>query len=504
MANDILNRRDFVKMIGLGAVSPVIQPWLYAGEASGDKLNILWLIAEDFCPELGCYGTSLVKTPNIDKLSREGGRYANAFTPAPVCSASRSGFMTGMYQTSIGAHQHRSNRNKPLPENVKVITDYFRAAGYFTCNCGGGNWKRSGKTDFNFKVSKPFDGTDWRQRKAGQPFYAQVNFGETHRNFKKDPENPIDPDKVKLPPYYPDHPVARQDWADYLECAQVLDKKVGEVLKRLQEDGLADNTIVFFFGDNGRPHIRGKQFLYEGGIHVPLIIRWPGHIKAGTVIDELISAIDFGPTCLSLAGIEPPGHMQGQVFLRPKAQKREYIVAARDRCDGTYDRIRCVRTKRFKYIRNFFPDRPYTQFNAYKKSQYPVLTLMEVLYANGKLTRQQARFMAPVRDAEELYDLLDDPYELHNLVDEPKHQTVLNELRNTLNKWIKESGDQGETLEDAKVTAAEHENMKRNFRQRMEGRGLSPEASPAEYLEYWEKKLTTTSPTKSVEKKRKR
>jgi len=493
-----MNRREFMKKsaVGAGAIALAGQISTFASSADERKRpNILWLIAEDLGPDLGCYGTELVKTPNIDRLASQGARYTNAFTSAPVCSPSRSAFMTGMYQTSIGAHHHRSNRDKPLPEGVKVITDYFREAGFFTSNCSGGNWKRSGKTDFNFKANKPFDGTDWRQRRDGQPFYAQVNFSQTHRNFKKDPEHPIDPDQVKLPPYYPDHPIARQDWANYLQCAQVLDKKVGEVLKRLEDDGLADETIVFFFGDNGRAHVRGKQFLYEGGIHVPLIIRWPGHIQPGTVVEELVSAIDFAPTCLDLAGIQPPGHMQGQIFLGPNAKTREFIVAARDRCDETYDRIRCVRTRRFKYIRNFFPNLPYTLTNLYKERQYPVLTLMKVLYAQGKLTPPQARFMASTRPYEELYDLATDPHEIHNLVEHPGYQTILNEMRGILDRWIKETKDQGQTPEDPRIAVQYFLNRHLPGTKRtMNSRGLRLDVTPTEYLAYWEKVLTRTQP----------
>lgn len=334
-----MERRDFVKRCAAGATALALTGGLGRGAGGGGgrkRPNILWLIAEDFCPDLGCYGTPIVRTPAIDRLASEGARYTRAFVTAPVCSPSRSAFMTGMYQTTIGAHQHRTPAKRPLPEGVRVITEFFRAAGYFTANCGGGNWTRRGKTDFNFQAPHPFDGTDWRQRGSGRPFFAQVNFGETHRTFKRDPENPIDPDRVKLPPYYPDHPVARRDWADYLECAQVPDRKVGAVLKRLEEDGLAGSTIVFFFfGDNGRPHVRGKQFLYEGGIRIPLIIRWPGHIEPGTVVDDLVSAIDFGATCMHLARIDVPSRMQGRPFLGPGATGRDVIVAARDRCDET-------------------------------------------------------------------------------------------------------------------------------------------------------------------------
>jgi N-sulfoglucosamine sulfohydrolase len=270
----------------------------------------------------------------------------------------------------------------------------------------------------------------------------------------------------------------------------VLDKKVGQVLKRLDDDGLAENTIVFFFGDNGRPHVRGKQFLYEGGIHVPLIVRWPGRIKPGTVVDDLVSAIDFGPTCMSLASIEPPPSMQGQVFLGPERKAREFIVAARDRCDETYDRIRCVRTKRFKYIRNFFPNLPYTQTNLYKIRQYPVLTLMQVLYAEGKLTPEQGRFMAAYRPAEELYDLANDPHELNNLAGDPERQSVLKQMRGTLERWIEETGDRGEIPEDPRIAAEEF--LKRHVPGQsrvMRSRGLSPDATPKEYLEYWKRQL---------------
>ena len=490
----MMNRRDFLKKCAVGAGGVAFSNRLNRivhAVGEGERPNVLWLIAEDFCPDLGCYGTALVKTPNIDRLAAEGARYTNTFTTAPVCSASRSAFMTGMYQTTIGAHQHRTPDRKPLPANVKVITDYFRAAGYYTSNCGGGNWKRSGKTDFNFEARKPFDGTDWRQREPDQPFYAQVNFSETHRTFKRDPDNPVDPDKVEVPPYYPDHPITRRDWANYLECAQVLDRKVGRVLKRLEEDGLTDNTIVFFFGDNGRPHVRGKQFLYEGGIHVPLIVRWPGHIKPGTVVDDLVSAIDFGATCMNLAGIKPPGSMQGQAFLGSNARKRDHIVTARDRCDETYDRIRCVRTKRFKYIRNFFPNLPYTQPNLYKKRQYPVLTLMEVLYAQGRLTPEQSRFMVSSRPAEELYDLRNDPHELHNLAKDANYQTVLKELRAKLNTWIEETGDQGEIPEDPRIAAEQYLTRHAPSHERvMKRRGLSSDITPAEYLGYWKKELS--------------
>ena len=408
----------------------------------GTRPNILWILGDDLGPDLGCYGQSLVRTPNIDRLAGQGARFKYAFTTAPVCSPSRSALMTGMYQTTIGAHQHRSHREDgySLPNGVKTITDHFRAQGYFTANVKtiAPGLRVNGKTDFNYKVENPFDGDDWELLKNKQPFFAEVNFFEPHRNWAgaRAQSKLVDPDKVVLPPYYPDHPLARDDYAHYLDAINLLDTKVGVVLKRLEEDGLAENTIVFFFGDNGRCHVRDKQWLYDGGLHIPLIVRWPGQVKPGTVREDLVSAIDISATSLHLAGVKLPSNMQGQVFLGPDAKSRKYIFGARDRCDETIDRIRTVRTQQYSYIRNFHPERPYTQFNAYKERSYPVLGLMKQLHAEGKLTPAQQLFMAPRKPAEELFDLVADPHEIKNLAGSAKHQAVLKEMRSALEQWM--------------------------------------------------------------------
>ena len=420
-----------------------------------ERPNILWIIAEDLSPDLGCYGNTLVHTPNIDRLASEGALYNAAFCTAPVCSATRSALMTGMYQTSIGAHHHRSHREDGyrLPAGVRFLCDIFRDAGYFTANVTtpAPDMQGTGKTDYNFTVDTPFDGTDWKERASGQPFFAQINFPETHRPFKKAQKNPVNPDDVEIPPCYPDHPITREDWALYLDTAQYLDDKVGAALKRLDDEGLAQNTIVIFFGDHGQPHVRGKQWLYEGGLRIPLIIRAPGMIKPGTTSDELVSLIDVSAQSLGFAGITTPEYMEGRAFLTPGVSEREYIFAARDRCDETMDRIRCVRTKQYKYIRNFMPERPYTQHNRYKETQYPVIRLMRRLHAAGKLTPEQELFMAKTRPPEELYDLENDPYELKNLAHVPEHQTILRELRERLEQWIQETGDRGEIPEDPAI-----------------------------------------------------
>lgn len=467
------NRRHFLEITGKTSLAALLTGATLPGCSKNQRPNILWLIAEDFGPDLGCYGIGNVRTPNLDKLAQDGIRFTNAFTTAPVCSASRSAFMTGMYQTSIDAHHHRSHRDAedahPLPEPTQVITEYFRQAGYYTSNCRGLNFDKPGKTDWNFTPSRDaFDGTDWRNRKEGQPFFAQVNFSEVHRMGKRPEKLSVDPETVDLPPHYPDHPITRQDWAMYLSATEVLDQKVGKVLERLEADGLSDNTIVLFFGDHGRNHVRGKQWLYDGGIRIPLIMRWPGKLKAGKVDDQMVSAIDFAPTCLDLAGIKPPDHLEGQTFLGPRKKMRETIVAARDRCDGTEDRIRCVRSKQYKYIRNYFPDRPYTQYNRYKDAYYPVLRLMHRMHKKNELTPEQALFMSETRPAEELYDLSKDPHELNNLAGNSEYEGRLAEFRGILESWIQTTGDRGQIPENPAVVAKYKKQMQEWAKERVE------------------------------------
>src|SRR4051794_10746260 len=295
-----------------------------------DRPNILWLIAEDFGNQLGCTGTREVSTPNLDRLAAEGVQYSRFYTTAPVCSPSRSAFMTGMYQTTIGAHHHRSHRDDGyrLPAGVRLLTEWFRDAGYFTANLRhlpeGLGFRGTAKTDWNFTPpEKPFDTDRWADLKGHRPFFAQLNFEETHRPFRA--PRRADPSRMEVPPYEPEDPVTRADRAMYLDAASELDRKVGLVLRQLEADGLADSTLVVFFGDNGQAHVRGKQFCYEEGLNVPLIIRWPKRFPAparftpGTVDDRLLMSIDLAPTMLSLAGAPVPAGLQGQAFLGERA-----------------------------------------------------------------------------------------------------------------------------------------------------------------------------------------
>jgi arylsulfatase A-like enzyme len=437
--------------------------------AQGKRPNILWLIAEDFGPHLGCYGTQEVSTPVLDGMAAKGMRFTRFYTTAPVCSPSRSAFSTGMYQTTIGAHNHRSHRDDgyTLPQGVRLISERMRDAGYFTANVkelpAEAGFKGSGKTDWNFAPPmKPFDSSNWDDLKGHQPFYAQINCQETHRTFHGEPH--ADPAKVKIPPYYPDHEVTRKDWAQYLDAATALDVKIGKIMELLKRDGLLENTVICFFGDNGQAHVRGKQFCYEEGLNVPLIMQWPSGFaapagyEAGKVSERLLMSIDLSATSLSWAGITKPEGMQGQVFMGANAEPaRDYVFGARDRCDMTVFRFRTVRDARYRYIRNFTPDRPFLQFNAYKEKQYPVWNLIKELAAQDKLTPEQAVLAAPTMPEEELYDLQNDPFEIHNLAksNKPEDRAALERLSGVLTQWITQTNDQGRIPEPEELAKNE-------------------------------------------------
>lgn len=451
-----------------------------------ERPNILWIVADDLSPDLSCYGEEAVKTPHIDQLAMEGIRFNLAFATSPTCSPSRTAIITGMYQTTIGGHHHRTRTKPELKNGIVPITEPFRQAGYFVCNMGRPEGGGKAKTDYNFTWdAKLYDGDDWSQRDEGQPFFAQLQIKEPHRNFVQNQDSSR-PRRINLPPTYPDHPLVRSDWSDYLASVEVLDRKVGEVLQRLDDEGLSNDTIVVFFGDHGRPQVWAKQWLYDAGIRVPLIIRWPNQIQANSEDDRLVSLIDLAPSTLAMAAIDVPETMQGQNLFDDSIPEREFVFAARDRCGDAPDRIRSVRTDRFKYIRNDEPNRSYTQVSSYKKLQYPVMTLLHVLHARGELDPIQARFFSGVRPAEELYDVVADPFETHNLADSAEHAQVLDDLRVRLDRWIDETDDQGRIPEGDQ---AFHEALKAEKQVWYEGvmrrRGLDPDLTDEEYLEWW-------------------
>ncbi|MEM9365415.1 MAG: sulfatase [Planctomycetota bacterium] len=402
--------------------------------------NILWITIEDWGPELSCYGTKGIHTPHVDQLASEGIRYQWAFTTSPVCSTSRSAMMTGYHQNFIGANQHRENNKQPLPAGIKPIPHLLKEAGYFTA-------LMSGKTDCNFTPNSKrelFEGTDWNQRAEGQPFFTRITFGGTHRKWNRDPARPVDPKEVELPPYYPDTPFVRRDWANGLEQMQLVDRQVGELLQRLDDEGLSENTIVFFIGDHGRCHIRGKQFLYDGGIRIPMIMRWPGRVAPGQVSDHLVMSLDICATIIEASGVKPQVPLHGTNLLNPELSQRQFVYAARDKMDETHDSMRAIRSHDFKLILNLMPERPWCQYNRYKEASYPVLAEMNVMNMQGKLNAAQSRFFAATKPEVELFDLRNDPHEVVNVAEDPKYADAKAELLSQLRRWradvIKDEG----------------------------------------------------------------
>ncbi len=424
--------------------------------------NVLWFVVDDMSPDLSCYGGRNVATPNIDRLAREGTLFEHAFTTAPVCSPSRSALITGMVQTAIGAHHHRSGRGVlkiELPAGVRPLPAILQDAGYHTCigdGLGAVGDGRLGKTDYNFQWDPAiYAGHDWAARKPGQPFFMQVMLpggklrGETLESIRALSKRAIDtfgaavgPDDVELPPYYPPDPVLLEDRAAYLSAVRFTDAHVGLVLARLEAEGILDDTLVIFMTDHGISHARGKQFLYDEGTRIPLVVRGPG-IPRGVRREDLVEQIDLAAITLAAAGVARPVTMQGRDPFAPGYEPREAVFAARDRCDETVDRIRSVRTPTWLYVRNFHPRRPLLQPNAYKDGKAIVQRLRE-LHATGALDPlQESLLFAPERPEEELYAWPEDRHQVRNLAADPAHAGALADLRRRLEGWMAACGDTG-------------------------------------------------------------
>jgi len=425
-------KKDLMKHLPLGALALLSM----TVQAQDKRPNILWIMNEDWGKDLSCYGCAGIETPNLDKLASQGIMFNNAYTTSPVSSTARSAMMTGFYQNYIGANQHRlsSEQKKPLPYGIKPVPKYFEKAGYYTV-------LMSWKVDCNFvpyKKEDIFMGIkDWKDRKPGQPFFARITYGGTHRMFSRDPKRPIRIDQVEIPPYYADTPLTRRDWANGLEAMQLVDREIGELLKRLDDEGLADNTIVVFMGDNGSCHMRGKQFLYDAGTSVPMMIRWPGKIKPGQVNNDLVMSIDIPETLMKMTGVKATVPLQGKNIFSKDVKNRKYVFTARDKMDDTHDAMRAIRSKKYKLIQNLMPERPYLQYNQYKEASYPMIAEMMVLYLEGKLTPEQAAFFASTKPAVEMYDLEKDPWEMQNIANDPAYQKEKDVLTTELNNWRK-------------------------------------------------------------------
>jgi N-sulfoglucosamine sulfohydrolase len=416
--------------------------------------NIVLIGAEDISPSLGCYGDPDAVTPNLDRLAGQGARFTRAFTHAPVCAPSRSGLITGVYPTTLGTHHMRSK----LARTPELFVDFLRKAGYFVA------WP--GKTDFNFDLPKAWVDTtqDWTKNPAvlptDRPWFAYVNFTITHesqvratqeaytRNTARlKPEEKRDRSKVVLPPYFPDTPAVRECVGKYHDNITAMDYLVGDVLRLLDERKWAENTVVIFFGDHGWGLTRGKRWCYDSGTRVPLLVRWPGVVRPGTVRDDLTCFLDLAPTFLTLAGAAVPGHMQGRVFLGPRTQPApDYVFSCRDRMDETYDRIRAVRGPHFRYVRNFHPELPYAQYINYM-DEMPVMRDWRRLAFDGKLNATQMLFFARTKPPEELYDTRTDPHEIRNLAADAAHGDTLRTMRGALDKWMTDMKDLGATPE---------------------------------------------------------
>lgn len=407
-----------------------------------DQPNILWLTCEDTGPQLGCYGDPDANTPRLDALAAKGMRYTRCWSNAPVCAPARTTLISGMWPNGTGSQHMRSEVS--LPSSFHLYPHYLKELGYYCTN--------NAKEDYNLESPKKpslwhesSGKAHWRNRPSGTPFFAIFNFTSTHESqIRKRPHRAVkDPTKVTLPPFHPDLPEVRQDWAQYHDKIHEMDGEVGKVLDQLQADGLSEDTIVFFYGDHGTGLPRGKRWLYQTGLHVALIVYVPekfrqwvgdGYRPQGTN-DELIGFIDLAPTVISLAGGKVPLQMQGRAALGPQRQPPpKYMYGFRDRMDERYDCSRAVRDERFAYIRNFMPHRPQGQYLEYM-FQTPTTLAWKKAFDEDRLTPAQSSFWKP-KPPEELYDLETDPHQINNLVTEASQRELLDRMRGALKDWM--------------------------------------------------------------------
>ena len=419
--------------------------------------NILWITCEDLSPILGCYGDRVANTPNIDLFAQNAVRFTNAYASAPICTPARSSLITGVYASSMGTHHLRGV--VPKSDKIKCFTEFLRERGYYCTN--------NVKEDYNFITpeeawDESSDSAHWRNRKPEQPFFSVFNFMVTHQsqtrygieklneiNSTLDEKDRINPDDVEIPPYYPDTPIVRNNIASLYTQVHIMDKKFQEIINQLEEDGLRENTIIFFYSDHGTGLPRGKGYLHDTGIKVPLIIEFPekynhySPAKAGAFSDELVNFIDFPPTVLSLTGIDPPKHMQGNPFLgQYKKDSNDYVVSIRDRRDEVLMFSRSIRTDKYHYIRNFLPHRPRMQRNFYSEIT-PIRQELRRLDNLGLLQSNEDWLMEDSVPVDELYDTETDPHELNNLAQEAEHLEIMELLKRNLFSWMVETKDLG-------------------------------------------------------------
>ncbi len=420
--------------------------------------NILWIVSEDNSPLIGAYGDTFAITPNIDRLATEGILYENAFASAPVCAPTRSTLITGMYANSMGTQHMRSGN--AIPDFIKFFPRYLRAAGYYCTN----NVKKDYNTDDQEEAWDESSGkATYRNRPAGKPFFSVFNFTTSHESSIHEPIQRLvhNREEVPIPPYHPRTEDMKHDWAQYYDQVTMMDAQVGKVLQDLEAQGLAENTIVFYYSDHGGVLGRSKRFLFESGLRVPLIIRFPEkyqHLAPGkpnTRTDRLVTFVDFAPTVLSLVGVPVPDYMQGQAFLGEQKQTpSEYAFAFRGRMDEAYDMSRSVRDKQFRYTHNYMPHRIYGQYLQYLW-RAPSMASWEAAYRAGELNEAQSAFWEP-KPPEELYDVTQDPHNVRNLADDPQYQADLERLRGAEADWVRRIRDAG-FLPEAEMMARAQE-----------------------------------------------
>ncbi len=413
---------------------------------SADKPNILWLTSEDHGPEMGCYGDSLARTPNIDALAAKGMIFNRAWSCAPVCAPARTAIISGMYPSSTGGLHMRSM--VAMPSGAKMYPQLLREAGYYCTN--------NSKEDYNLvKPDGVWDASSgqahWRKRASNQPFFAVFNSTKSHESqIRTRPHAAItDPAKVRVPLYHPDLPEVRQDWAQYYDKVSEADADAGKLLKELAADGLQDDTIIFYYGDHGSGMPRSKRWPCNSGLHVPMVVhfpaKWqhlaPNEYKVGGKSDRLVNFVDLAPTVLSIAGIEPPAIMQGHAFAGKHQQAPSpFLFGERGRMDERYDLVRSVTDGRHVYIRNYFPHVSQAQRVEYQ-FQTPTTRVWREQFDKGLATAAQSKFWEVPKATEELYDLKSDRDEVTNLVDQASYKEVLETLRNALHKKITQVRD---------------------------------------------------------------
>lgn len=422
-----------------------------------EKPNILWITCEDITPMLGTYGDPEALTPNLDRLADQGIQFNHAFSTAAVCSPARSCLVTGVYATSMGTQNLRSEFD--IPVSIRTVPHILHDHGYYCSN----NYKE----DYNFEDSTIWDESSheahWRKRPPGKPFFSVFNIETTHQSqiFGDDESfeqkygkllsevERHNPDSIRLPSYYLDSPEVRKLWARYYDLVTIMDHQVQTILDELAEDGLTENTIVFYFSDHGTGMPRAKRALYNSGVQVPFIVFIPEKLRAlspyqpGSKVNEIVSFIDFPPTVLSIAGIGAPDYMQGEPFMgHQEGPPRKYAFASSDRVDEAFELSRTVKMEKYSYIRNFLPQMPLIQPNFYT-DQSEIMQELYRLKETADMTEAQQSMWLPNRLPEELYDLEVDPDETVNLALDPAYHDKLLELRQVLKDWILRIRDTG-------------------------------------------------------------